>query len=87
MESPYHQANGRPLSVREYMFNKKGCSESLLAELARDHEGPMNQEPHYWVKSFNFVERNQHEPMEYMSDHQKAWIEKICIGLIREARR
>ena len=70
-----------PASVHEWLFKIQGCSESLLADLARDDENGNG----YWLRVENFINNNMNTDVRLISPREMAWLEKIRNGLLEEA--
>jgi len=68
-------------SVHDWLFNIQGCSESLLADLARDDENGNG----YWQRVENFISNNMNTDVRLLSPREMVWLEKIRNGLLEEA--
>ncbi len=62
-------------TLGEYILSR--CSESLFAELAIGDA--------YWGRAMDFFEKKKHYRLEALTINEKAWANKIKIGLIEEA--
>ena len=72
-----------PGTVREWLFGLHACSETLMDDLAREES--INPASNYWTRVQNFIQTVGSFQYKTLSMAERAWLQKIRDGLIREA--